>query len=164
MLVSRDPLIIGHIIGKNGSEITRMERENYVSIEIESERFEKPDIQVRIKGRLVSVTTSQQLVSHSVYERLLSQGIQAELIKIVISDHFVSHVIGKKGVNIRRIENESGSRIQIDTAVHKMGRTVTIRGIEKSRTYALYLMMRLVVMASNESRIISMAAGHSSKE
>ena len=141
--------IVGHLIGKGGAEVSRVEREMGVTVKIET--MEEGDAHasermVTIIGTVAGATLAQQRVSQRVHEKLLSEGVQAEVLRIVVPNDFVRHLIGKSGSNINRLQLETGARVQVDPESemppNSSGRTVVIQGSEKARTHAQYVILR----------------------
>jgi len=148
--------IVGHLIGKGGAEVGRIEREMSVTIKIEA--ASKMNVQlversVCIIGTVGAATLAQQLVSHKVHEKLLSEGVQAEVLKMVVPNEIVRHLIGKNGANINRLQNESGARIQVEPESTmppaSVGRTIVLQGAERCRTFAQYLILRQIAEDRN---------------
>jgi len=79
---------------------------------------------------------------------LKEEGVQQELIKIVIPHESVSHLIGKCGSHIRKLQELTGARIQVEQEDDSsplpgnVGRTVTIQGKQYNRSMAQYLIAR----------------------
>jgi transcription antitermination factor NusA-like protein len=168
--------IVGHLIGKGGAEVGRIEREMSVTIKIESASKTSVALMERsvcIIGSVASTTLAQQYVSHKVHEKLLSEGVQAEVLKMVVPNEIVRHLIGKSGANINRLQNESGvraclcgvtdvfrgpgpraqARIQVEPestmTSGALGRTIVLQGAERCRTFAQYLISRQVAEDRN---------------
>jgi len=144
------------LIGKGGAEVGRIEREMSVTIKIESASKMSVALMERsvcIIGSVAATTLAQQFVSHKVHEKLLSEGIQAEVLKMVVPNEIVRHLIGKSGANINRLQNESGARIQVEPestmTPGSIGRTIVLQGAERCRTFAQYLILRQIAEDRN---------------
>lgn len=148
--------IVGHLIGKGGAEVGRIEREMSVTIKIESASKMSAQLMERsvcIIGSVSATTMAQQFVSHKVHEKLLSEGVQAEVLKMIVPNDIVRHLIGKSGANINRLQNESGARIQVEPEstmnASSVGRTIVLQGAERCRTFAQYLILRQIAEDRN---------------
>jgi hypothetical protein len=147
MLVPTDVGVIGTLIGKNGTTISQLEEQYSVVIRIEAIRkgmYERP---VKISGTVKAITLAQESISRIVQQKMIEGGIHVELLKIVVEDRFVPHFIGQSGQTIKEIEKISGTRIQVlpqDKNVTSFDRIITFQGIQKCRTYALYLTVRAI--------------------
>lgn len=148
--------IVGHLIGKGGAEVGRIEREMSVTVKIEA--ASKMNVQmlersVCIIGTVAATTLAQQLVSHKVHEKLLSEGVQAEVLKMIVPNEIVRHLIGKNGANINRLQSESGARIQVEPestmSPGSVGRTIVLQGAERCRSFAQYLILRQIAEDRN---------------
>jgi transcription antitermination factor NusA-like protein len=156
LLVPGKAHIVGHLIGKGGAEVGKIEREVSVTIKIESASKMSVQLMERsvcIVGSVASVTLAQQFVSHKVHEKLLSEGVQAEVLKMLVPNEIVRHLIGKSGSNINRLQNESGARIQVEPestmSSGAVGRTIVLQGSERCRTFAQYLILRQIAEDRN---------------
>jgi predicted PilT family ATPase len=146
--------IVGHLIGKGGAEVGRIEKDMSVTIKIESaNKVAVVDRSVCILGSVASITLAQQHVSHKVHEKLLSESVQAEVLKMVVPNEIVRHLIGKNGANINRLQSESGARIQVEPestmSPGSIGRTIVLQGAERCRTFAQYLILRQIAEDRN---------------
>ena len=148
--------IVGHLIGKGGAEVGRIEQKMLVTIKIEAATklgVQLVERSVCITGSVGATTQAQQLVSHKVHEKLLSEGVQAEVLKMVVPNEIVRHLIGKSGSNINRLQNESGARIQVEPestmTPGSVGRTIVLQGAERCRTLAQYLILRQIAEDRN---------------
>jgi len=156
LLVPGQPHIIGHLIGKSGSEITKLESAANVSIRVESKSkmpLGSSERRIYIVGSVANCIYTQQRITQRINEKLREEGVKQELIKVVIPHESVPHLIGKGGSCIKRLQELSRARIQVEQETSvvpgTIGRAVTIQGTQYERSMAQYLISRQ--MAENRS-------------
>lgn len=149
MLVPGKPHIIGHLIGKGGVEIGKIEAETGVIVKIETQDkmpVGSMERRISIIGTIKSNVIAQQYISIKIQEKLLQEGIQQEILRLVVPNETVRHLIGKSGANINKLQNESGARIQVEAESSmipgSIGRTIVLQGNQACRTRAQYLIAR----------------------
>ncbi|GBG26133.1 RNA-binding protein Nova-2 [Hondaea fermentalgiana] len=149
LLVPGQSHIIGHLIGKSGSEITKLEAEANVSIRVESKSkmpLGSSERRIFIVGSVANSVYTQQRITQRIHEKLREEGVKQELIKIVIPHESVPHLIGKGGSSIKRLQELSHARIQVEQETSvvpgTIGRSVTIQGTQYERSLAQYLVSR----------------------
>jgi len=156
LVVNGQLAVVGHLIGKGGSAISKLEKEGNVRIRVEDPQPGSSERRVYVNGALANCTYVQQLITKRVNEKLRQEGIHQDLIKIFLPQETISHVIGKGGSNIKRVERESGARVKIwheqtlmaDSAV---GKVMVIHGLNHQRTMAQYLILRQVTNLSTSA-------------
>merc|ERR1712232_658861 len=83
----------------------------------------------------------------------MGEGVHQELLKMVVPNEIVRHLIGKGGANINKLQRESGARIQVEPEASmfpgNVGRTVNIHGTMACRCMAQYLISRQIVEDRN---------------
>jgi len=170
LVVNGQLAVVGHLIGKGGTAISRLEKEGNVRIRVEDPQAGSSERRVYVNGALANCTYVQQLITKRVNEKLKQEGIHQDLIKIFLPQDTISHVIGKGGSNIKRVEKDSGARVKIwheqtlvaDSAV---GKIMVIHGNNQQRTMAQYLILRQVTnLASNMNRHDPKKAGLGEKD
>ncbi|CAK9038689.1 Protein BTR1 (Binding to ToMV RNA 1) [Durusdinium trenchii] len=156
LLVPGQAHIIGHLIGKAGAEITKLESSANVSIRVESKSkmpLGSSERRIFIVGSVANCVFTQQRITQRIHEKLREEGVKQELIKIVIPHESVPHLIGKGGSSIKRLQEQSSARIQVEQETSvvpgTIGRAVTIQGSRYERSMAQYLISRQ--MAENRS-------------
>jgi len=149
LLVPGQSHIIGHLIGKSGSEITKLESAANVSIRVESKSkmpVGSSERRIFIVGSVANSVFTQQRITQRIHEKLREEGVKQELIKIVIPHESVPHLIGKGGSSIKRLQELSHARIQVEQETSvvpgTIGRSVTIQGSQYERSMAQYLISR----------------------
>jgi transcription antitermination factor NusA-like protein len=155
VLIPGDMHVVGHVIGKGGTEVTKIEHDSGgASVKIEpammpaGQQATSPpntplERTVVISGQVVACVRAQRLLDKRVRMRLENDGIQREVLRMVVPNEFVRHLIGKSGANITFLESNSGIRIQVQSeSTHQFGRIVTLQGAEQGRALAQYLISR----------------------
>jgi len=150
VLIPGDVHVVGHVIGKGGAEVTRIEQESGASVKIESQ-VPRPllgtglERTVVISGSIASCVRAQRLLDRRIRIRLESDGIHREVLRVVVPNEFVRHLIGKSGANISQLQNSTGVRIQVQAeSTHPFGRAITLQGVEMGRSLAQYLISRQI--------------------
>lgn len=149
LLVPGSKTVVGHIIGKSGSWISHLERTSNVSVSV-AKPSQMPlgssERRITITGTVANCVHAQQKLVRRVHEKLLEEGVKQEFIKMVIPFVIVPHLIGKNGASIKRFQDLSSARIQIDQdspiVPGSVGRAVTIQGSQHARSLAAYLILR----------------------
>ena len=151
LLVPGKPHIIGHLIGKGGADIVRIEREAGVTVKIESQdRMPKGSTERRVCviGPVANNVLGQQLISLKLQEKLMEDGVQQEVLKMVVPNEIVPRLIGTRGAHINKLQAESQTRIQIEQESSMqpgaLGRAVALQGSQSARSYAQYLISRRI--------------------
>eukprot|EP00959_Pyramimonas_sp_CCMP1952_P314698 6587728-Pyramimonas_sp.AAC.1 len=106
------------------------------------ERFREGD------NRLVSMTGSLRQVTMACHEVVELATI--ETIPLLIPNTICGMIIGKQGANIKKLESETGARLQMENEDDDM-RKIMVSGEPVSRSHAIYLIASLI--SANESRI-----------
>ena len=145
------PHIIGHVIGKGGSEISKIEAETGSTVKIDSQSKMAPgscERRICIIGTVSGNMLAQKRVMQKITEKLLLEGVTHDTLKVVVPNKAVRHIIGKGGSNIAKLQNDSGAVIQVapesQALPSDMGRCIVIQGEESSRSVAQYLISRQV--------------------
>ena len=145
------PHIIGHVIGKGGSEISKIEAETGSTVKIDSQSKMLPgssERRVCIIGTVSGNMLAQQLVSNKIAEKLMMEEVIHDSLKMIVPDKAIRHIIGKGGASIQQLEADSGAQIQIDPESAMLptdvGRCINIQGDDKARSLAQYLISRQV--------------------
>jgi transcription antitermination factor NusA-like protein len=163
LIVPDEPSIIGSVIGKSGAEISRIEKQCSVNVKIETSSELVGERCIKITGSVESVVLAQQSISRIVHERMIVGGIQAEILKIFVQQDFVPHFVGKGGQNIEHIASVSGVHIQVVPRPRRnvskgdkipQKRIIVIKGVEKCRSYALYLTLRVMCSMNSSLNVL----------
>lgn len=96
--------LAGHLIGPKGSVIKRLQRESGAHIQLQGEK-------VTIRGEKTSVKKACVLVNAIVNPRYVT---------IEVQPHLVGHIIGPHGVEIKRMQHQSGAHIEIENTIVKI--------------------------------------------
>jgi len=103
---------------------------------------------VVITGPLTCCVVAQRMLDVRVRARLENDGIHREVLRIVVPNEFVRHLIGKSGSNISSLQTQTGIRIQVQAEASmqpaQIGRAVTFQGPEQGRALAQYLVARQI--------------------
>ena len=146
MLVPSKSHVIGHIIGKGGSEVSQIETLTGSTVKILGSRSHRPDMlekQVCILGTIAANLKAQQLISRRVTEKI---PIEADSLRILVPSDSVRHIVGKHGANVHKLQRDSGANIQIvpEGLNPTAGRCINIVGPPNRRAMAQYLISRQV--------------------
>ncbi len=117
--------LVGRLIGTKGSTVSRIESESGARVRVEADQgASKPDdvVPVRLSG-----TVQQIAAARAAIEKIApTQGVRTDLI---CPRARVGALLGKGGSTVRRIRDESGADVHVDTRAAGAGdATVTIRG------------------------------------
>jgi len=145
LLVHGSKTVVGHIIGKFGSWISHLERSCGVLASVAKPSEMPPgsnERRITITGSIANCVSAQQRLLRRLHEKLQEE----EFIKMVIPFESVPHLIGRSGCSIRRFQEVSHARIQIDHSAHpapgRVGCAITIHGEQYARSMATYLILR----------------------
>jgi len=155
ILIPSDPNLISYIVGKSGVNISELQNSSGAQkIQIEKRQSGIGDRAIFIQGTLKSTVTAYQLLLARLEGR--SEGSYFESSRIVIPKELVSHIIGKGGSSIKRIENTSGCHVDVQTEADMMqaatampggvfGRTLSLVGGARERLLCVYYILRALV-------------------
>lgn len=164
MLIPGDIHVVGHVIGKGGAEIAKIEVESGASVKIEAHSSNVPLVPqtnseslgsgnthertVIISGTVVACVKAQRLLDRRLRSRLENDGIHREVLRIIVPNDFVRHLIGKGGTNITQLQSQTHIKIQVQAEAsmspNQLGRAVTFQGMEQGRSFAQYLVSRQI--------------------
>eukprot|EP01041_Mallomonas_annulata_P011616 gene11616-24320_t len=156
VLTPNDIGLSAHLIGKHGSNVTEICSRSHCKVQFERADQVSPhasDRHVMIVGKLIDLVPAYQLLQIKMDEKMadIATGYQSGIAKIVIPNESVAHIIGKAGSTVKKIQSDSGARVQIqheeEMSMNNVcyGRTVIVTGTMRQRSHAIYLTLRQVL-------------------
>ncbi|XP_034096685.1 insulin-like growth factor 2 mRNA-binding protein 3 isoform X1 [Gymnodraco acuticeps] len=152
---------VGAIIGKEGATIRNITKQTHSKIDIHRKEnagaAEKPiTIHSTPEGCLNACMTIMEIMQKEAVDTKFTEAIP---LKILAHNNFVGRLIGKEGRNLKKIEQDTGTKITIsallDLTVYNLERTITINGTLKESNKALEELMTKI-MESYESDMAAM--------
>lgn len=125
---------VGAIIGKEGATIRNITKQTHSKIDIHRKEnagaAEKP---ITIHSTPEGCTSSCKIIMEIMQKEALDTKFNEEVpMKILVHNNFVGRLIGKEGRNLKKIEQDTGTQINIsslyDLTVHNPERTLTVKG------------------------------------
>uniref|UniRef100_A0A8C4QUA2 Insulin like growth factor 2 mRNA binding protein 3 n=1 Tax=Eptatretus burgeri TaxID=7764 RepID=A0A8C4QUA2_EPTBU len=125
---------VGAIIGKEGAAIKRITQQTQSKIDIHRKEntgtSEKPiTIQANPEGCSSACHLILELMEKEAHDTKSAEEIP---LKILAHNNFVGRLIGKEGKNLKKIEQETSTKITIsslqDLTLYNLERTITVRG------------------------------------
>ncbi|XP_054462150.1 insulin-like growth factor 2 mRNA-binding protein 3 isoform X1 [Anoplopoma fimbria] len=125
---------VGAIIGKEGATIRNITKQTHSKIDIHRKEnagaAEKPiTIHSTPEGCSNACTTIMEIMQKEALDTKFTEEIP---LKILAHNNFVGRLIGKEGRNLKKIEQDTGTKITIsalqDLTVYNPERTITVKG------------------------------------
>ncbi|XP_029299494.1 insulin-like growth factor 2 mRNA-binding protein 3 isoform X3 [Cottoperca gobio] len=125
---------VGAIIGKEGATIRNITKQTHSKIDIHRKEnagaAEKPiTIHSTPEGCSNACTTIMEIMQKEAIDTKFTEAIP---LKILAHNNFVGRLIGKEGRNLKKIEQDTGTKITIsallDLTVYNPERTITVNG------------------------------------
>uniref|UniRef100_A0A8C6PAW0 Insulin-like growth factor 2 mRNA binding protein 3 n=1 Tax=Nothobranchius furzeri TaxID=105023 RepID=A0A8C6PAW0_NOTFU len=125
---------VGAIIGKEGATIRNITKQTHSKIDIHRKEnagaAEKPiTIHSTPEGCSNACTTIMEIMQKEALDTKFTEEIP---LKILAHNNFVGRLIGKEGRNLKKIEQDTGTKITIsplqDLTLYNPERTITIKG------------------------------------
>jgi hypothetical protein len=153
-LIPNDMGLSAYIIGKQGANVAEIRRKTKARTQLEQPKLIPPGITERnifFMGTIRSVCEAYQHVFARIVTKAetLPAGCLDDM-KMVIPSELSALLIGKGGVNIKKIQSESGARTHVQSedemiqSGHYYGRAITISGTFRQRCHAMYLILKNV--------------------
>uniref|UniRef100_A0AAQ5XEZ0 RRM domain-containing protein n=1 Tax=Amphiprion ocellaris TaxID=80972 RepID=A0AAQ5XEZ0_AMPOC len=157
---------VGAIIGKEGATIRNITKQTHSKIDIHRKEnagaAEKPiTIHSTPEGCSNACRTIMEIMQKEALDTKFTEEIP---LKILAHNNFVGRLIGKEGRNLKKIEQDTGTKITIsplqDLTVYNPERTITVKGLIEACAKAEEEMMKKI----RESYESDMAAMNVSSE
>lgn len=141
---------VGAIIGKEGATIRNITKQTHSKIDIHRKEnagaAEKP---ITIHSTPDGCTSSCKIIMEIMHKEALDTKFNDEVpMKILVHNNFVGRLIGKEGRNLKKIEQDTGTRITIsslhDLTMYNPERTITVQGPIEACTTAQEEVMKKV--------------------
>ncbi|XP_037651141.1 insulin-like growth factor 2 mRNA-binding protein 3 isoform X1 [Sebastes umbrosus] len=141
---------VGAIIGKEGATIRNITKQTHSKIDIHRKEnagaAEKPiTIHSTPEGCSNACTTIMEIMLKEALDTKFTEEIP---LKILAHNNFVGRLIGKEGRNLKKIEQDTGTKITIsalqDLTVYNPERTITVKGTVEACTRAEEEVMKKV--------------------
>uniref|UniRef100_A0A8C6U998 Insulin-like growth factor 2 mRNA binding protein 3 n=1 Tax=Neogobius melanostomus TaxID=47308 RepID=A0A8C6U998_9GOBI len=141
---------VGAIIGKEGATIRNITKQTHSKIDIHRKEnagaAEKP---ITIHSTPEGCTSACKIIMEIMHKEALDTKFNEEVpMKILVHNNFVGRLIGKEGRNLKKIEQDTGTRITIsslyDLTMHNPERTITALGPIENCTSAQEEVMKKV--------------------
>lgn len=141
---------VGAIIGKEGATIRNITKQTHSKIDIHRKEnagaAEKP---ITIHSTPDGCTSSCKIIMEIMHKEALDTKFNEEVpMKILVHNNFVGRLIGKEGRNLKKIEQDTGTRITIsslhDLTMYNPERTITVQGPIEACTTAQEEVMKKV--------------------
>ncbi|XP_056875993.1 insulin-like growth factor 2 mRNA-binding protein 3 isoform X3 [Takifugu flavidus] len=125
---------VGAIIGKQGDTIRNLTKQTHSKIDIHRKEnagaAEKPiTIHSTPEGSSNACRTIMEIMQKEAIDTKFTEEIP---LKILVHNNFVGRLIGKEGRNLKKIEQDTGTKITIsslqDLTVYNPERTITVKG------------------------------------
>ncbi|TKS88568.1 Insulin-like growth factor 2 mRNA-binding protein 3 [Collichthys lucidus] len=125
---------VGAIIGKEGATIRNITKQTHSKIDIHRKEnagaAEKPiTIHSTPEGCSSACTTIMEIMQKEAIDTKFTEEIP---LKILAHNNFVGRLIGKEGRNLKKIEQDTGTKITIsslqDLTLYNPERTITVKG------------------------------------
>eukprot|EP00240_Pyramimonas_obovata_P005513 CAMPEP_0118956106 /NCGR_PEP_ID=MMETSP1169-20130426/61109_1 /TAXON_ID=36882 /ORGANISM="Pyramimonas obovata, Strain CCMP722" /LENGTH=335 /DNA_ID=CAMNT_0006904075 /DNA_START=3 /DNA_END=1006 /DNA_ORIENTATION=+ len=133
--------LMGAVIGKAGATVKHLTWETGAKIEME--RYSDGN------NRLVSLIGTLRQITVACHEVVELADLDA--IPLLVPNSICGLIIGKQGCNIKKLESETGAKLQIEHEGEHDVRKVMVGGEPSMRSHALYLIASLI--SANESRL-----------
>ncbi|KAM3596215.1 uncharacterized protein V6R79_010493 [Siganus canaliculatus] len=133
---------VGAIIGKEGATIRNITKQTHSKIDIHRKEnagaAEKPiTIHSTPEGCSSACTTIMEIMQKEAVDTNFTEEIT---LKILAHNNFVGRLIGKDGHNLKKIEQDTGTKITIsplqDLTLYNPERTITVKGCIEARARA----------------------------
>lgn len=141
---------VGAIIGKEGATIRNITKQTHSKIDIHRKEnagaAEKP---ITIHSTAEGCSSSLRIIMEIMHKEALDTKFNEEVpMKILVHNNFVGRLIGKEGRNLKKIEQDTGTRITIsslhDLTMYNPERTITVQGPIEACTSAQEEVMKKV--------------------
>uniref|UniRef100_A0AAR2J3A8 Insulin-like growth factor 2 mRNA binding protein 2a n=2 Tax=Pygocentrus nattereri TaxID=42514 RepID=A0AAR2J3A8_PYGNA len=125
---------IGAIIGKEGLTIKNLTRQTQSRVDIHrKENAGAAETPITIRSTPEGCSAACRMILNIMQKEAYDTKVSAEIpLKILTHNGLVGRLIGKEGRNLKRIEEESGTKITIsslqDLTLYNPDRTITVRG------------------------------------
>uniref|UniRef100_A0A8C4EF90 Insulin-like growth factor 2 mRNA binding protein 3 n=1 Tax=Dicentrarchus labrax TaxID=13489 RepID=A0A8C4EF90_DICLA len=160
---------VGAIIGKEGATIRNITKQTHSKIDIHRKEnagaAEKPiTIHSTPEGCSNACTTIMEIMQKEAVDTKFTEEIP---LKILAHNNFVGRLIGKEGRNLKKIEQDTGTKITIsplqDLTLYNPERTITVKGSIEACSRAEEEVMKKI-RESYESDMAAMNQGHPESE
>ncbi|XP_042362496.1 insulin-like growth factor 2 mRNA-binding protein 3 [Plectropomus leopardus] len=141
---------VGAIIGKEGNTIRNITKQTHSKIDIHRKEnagaAEKPiTIHSTPEGCSNACATIMEIMQKEALDTKFTEEIP---LKILAHNNFVGRLIGKEGRNLKKIEQDTGTKITIsalqDLTLYKPERTITVKGCIEACAKAEEELMRKI--------------------
>uniref|UniRef100_A0A3Q3XPA7 RRM domain-containing protein n=1 Tax=Mola mola TaxID=94237 RepID=A0A3Q3XPA7_MOLML len=141
---------VGAIIGKQGDTIRNITKQTHSKIDIHRKEnagaAEKPiTIHSTPEGCSSACTTIMEIMQKEALDTKFTEEIP---LKILAHNNFVGRLIGKEGRNLKKIEQDTGTKITIsplqDLTLYNPERTITVKGSIEACSRAEEEMMKKI--------------------
>lgn len=141
---------VGAIIGKGGTTIRNITKQTHSKIDIHRKEnagaAEKPiTIHSTPEGCSSACTTIMEIMQKEALDTKFTEEIP---LKILAHNNFIGRLIGKEGGNLKKIEQDTGTKITIsalqDLTVYNPERTITVKGCPEALAKAEVEVMKKV--------------------
>ncbi|XP_054873773.1 insulin-like growth factor 2 mRNA-binding protein 3 isoform X4 [Amphiprion ocellaris] len=141
---------VGAIIGKEGATIRNITKQTHSKIDIHRKEnagaAEKPiTIHSTPEGCSNACRTIMEIMQKEALDTKFTEEIP---LKILAHNNFVGRLIGKEGRNLKKIEQDTGTKITIsplqDLTVYNPERTITVKGLIEACAKAEEEMMKKI--------------------
>ncbi|XP_008329508.1 insulin-like growth factor 2 mRNA-binding protein 3 isoform X2 [Cynoglossus semilaevis] len=138
---------VGAIIGKEGATIRNITKQTHSKIDIHRKEnagaAEKP---ITIHSTPEGCTSACRTIMEIMQKEAIDTKFTEEMpLKVLAHNNFVGRLIGKEGRNLKKIEQDTGTKITIspyhDLTVYNQERTITVKGNLEACTKAQEEMM-----------------------
>uniref|UniRef100_A0A3Q4MDX7 Insulin-like growth factor 2 mRNA-binding protein 3-like n=1 Tax=Neolamprologus brichardi TaxID=32507 RepID=A0A3Q4MDX7_NEOBR len=160
---------VGAIIGKEGATIRNITKQTHSKIDIHRKEnagaAEKP---ITIHSTPEGCSNACKTIMDIMQKEALDTKFTEEIpLKILAHNSFVGRLIGKEGRNLKKIEQETGTKITIsplqDLTLYNPERTITVKGSIEACAKAEEEVMKKI-RESYESDMAAMNQGHPESE
>ena len=130
--------MVRRIIGQGGEKIREIQEVSGCKIDIAQEVIQKDQCSCSLIGTNENIEVAIELI-----QQTISMPMTFE-VKMMIPNDMVGAIIGRGGMRIRRIQDESRCKIDFDKNVNQVQRTCSIIGTEENIAVAKRMIQKIV--------------------
>lgn len=145
--------VVGHVIGKKGSNVRRVEESTSTRIRFKECTKRADEKVVVITGRAEAAAQARAAIEETIEAWLKPD--EPYTATVNIPSDVVGRIIGRQGSNIRIMQSETGARIKIDSARCGDERLCTIQGNEKQVQRAQQLLVEAIREIDGKSEAVA---------
>ena len=138
--------MVRRIIGQGGEKIREIQEVSGCKIDIAQEVIQKDQCSCSLIGTNENIEVAIELI-----QQTISMPMTFE-VKMMIPNDMVGAIIGRGGMRIRRIQDESRCKIDFDKNVNQVQRSCSFIGTEENIAVAKRMIQEIIQIKNDVSR------------